>query len=63
MDRLFLRVNVQYIDETKAILNTLAIKEIFNRHTTISMKELLKNILVAYEISLKQIYLVTIGRY
>ncbi|XP_076284711.1 uncharacterized protein LOC143211135 [Lasioglossum baleicum] len=59
MDRSFLGINVQYLDGVKIVLNTLAVKEIYNSHTAVNIQRILKDVLLAYGISVKQIYSIT----
>ena len=59
MDRSFLGINIQYVDGTEVVLNTLAVKEVYNRHTAENIKEILKNVLQTYGISINQIYSIT----
>lgn len=59
IDRSFLGITVQYVDGTEVVLNTLAVKEVYNRHTAVNIKEILKNVLLTYGISINQIYSIT----
>ncbi|KAF2892165.1 hypothetical protein ILUMI_14008 [Ignelater luminosus] len=61
MDRSFLGINVQYIDmeKQKIILKTLALKEIFVRHTAENLKQIVAEVLDSYKIKRQQIYTFT----
>lgn len=58
--RSLLGVNIQYIKDCQIVVKTLAIKELTNRHTADYLKRIILNILSDYNISLKQIYSITL---
>lgn len=57
LDRSILGVNYQFVDDDGKInLRTLAMKEIFVRHTSENLKQMVYDILLQYEIPIENVY-------
>ncbi|KAH7970592.1 hypothetical protein HPB49_011697 [Dermacentor silvarum] len=59
LDRALLGINVQYAENGKLILQPLAMKELFDRHTAEHLTSQVKSTLSRYDLSVAQVYSVT----
>lgn len=59
LDRAILGVNVQYIEDGKLVLQTLAMRELFERHTGRYLKSEVLDVLSMYGVRAEQIYSIT----
>lgn len=59
MGRSFLGVNMQYVENGQLVLRTLAVKELFDRHTGAYLKTVITDILKSFGTSTNQIYTCT----
>ncbi|KAH7937062.1 hypothetical protein HPB49_013441 [Dermacentor silvarum] len=59
LDRALLGINVQYAVNGKLILQPLAMKELFDRHTAEHLTSQVKSTLSRYDLSVAQVYSVT----
>ena len=57
--RSFIGINAQYIINEKIIVRTLALKEVFDRHTSDNLKDLVLNVLKEYNLTADNIYFIT----
>ncbi|CAI6371382.1 unnamed protein product [Macrosiphum euphorbiae] len=58
-NRSILGINIQYIKNGEINLKTLAMVELFDKHTAVNLKTSLLDVLVKYEITREQIYTIT----
>ncbi|CAI6373161.1 unnamed protein product [Macrosiphum euphorbiae] len=58
-NRSILGINIQYIKDGKISLKTLAMVELFDKHTAENLKQSLLDVLTKYEITQEQIYTIT----
>ncbi|XP_064462638.1 uncharacterized protein LOC135373352 [Ornithodoros turicata] len=59
LDRAVLGVNVQYIEDGKLVLQTLAMRELFERHTGKYLKSEVLDVLSMYGVRAEQVYSIT----
>ena len=59
MGRSFLGINIQFIENKKIVLRSLAVRELFDKHTGENLKNLILDVLNLFDIHLKQIYTCT----
>lgn len=59
LDRAILGINVQYVQDGKLVLQTLAMKELFDRHTAEYLKSEVLEVLSIYGIKVGQVYSIT----
>jgi hypothetical protein len=60
MGRSILGVNAQFIEHGKVIVFTLAMKEMFSRHTAENLRDYVLGVLDRYRVQLKQVYSLTV---
>jgi hypothetical protein len=59
LDRSVLGVNIQYINDGKIVLRTLAVRELFEKHTSSHLRDVILDILKEFDIGANQIYTIT----
>lgn len=59
LDRALLGINAQYAENGKLILQPLAMKELYDRHTAEHLTSQVKNTMSRYDLSVTQVYSVT----
>ncbi|XP_040360142.1 uncharacterized protein LOC121048176 [Ixodes scapularis] len=59
LDRALLGINVQYAENGRLVLQPLAMKELFDRHTGEHLRLQVKSTLSRYDLSISQVYSVT----
>ncbi|XP_064469959.1 uncharacterized protein LOC135384700 [Ornithodoros turicata] len=59
LDRAILGVNAQYVENGRVVVQTLAMKELYERHTAEYIKLQVQEVLAGYKIEMTQIYSVT----
>ncbi|KAH9377862.1 hypothetical protein HPB48_022110 [Haemaphysalis longicornis] len=59
LDRALLDINAQYAENGKLILQPLAMKKLYDRHTAEHLTSQVKNTLSRYDLTVTQVYTVT----
>lgn len=59
IDRAVLGINAQYIENGKIVVQTLAMKELHERHTAQYIELQIQDVLARYELGVNQVYSLT----